>query len=574
MVKILHQLWDPELELKVINGTNDIRHLDFNRFLYFGVPSAEEIYQGNVISAKREKQIIELKYRVEESLLSGSISSSTLVNYYVEIRKYLRFCDEKNMYFFTKNAIDEYCNYQYQRVLRNEIKRTAYSTQCSKLNKGLSIIDIPQSWFHDIAVVSRDCVEPYESYSQHDLKKMLPLLRALFKQTSTQFLQSPKLHCETYKTKPTMIFHWQGKDYPLCGAVNKMMSAATFLLAYYTYTNSTQLYLLKRPTRARFSVKDVWYSMSVFKRRSFKVIHVEMGDHSLDIPKYSICFFDKLLEVSECIDPSENTFLLHAIRNGVFKPMSGRILTDFNNIFFRDYFPLKDSQGRELRPQISRFRETGSQLTEYYQGEVATGVVLGNTLNTRRKHYSTGNKIENQKMTQETAMIREDQAKNRSSAKEARQNLDIKMLTIEEYNNKLMPGLSASAHGSHCGAPFGEQSEKYSRKVAQHHLSIGEKLACADLLKCFGCENQVIVQSVDDIWCLLSFMECIEESLYLHINKQHYKKNFEDIIIFVNEKILTKIKHEVKIKAQKKLNQTGRHPLWKDVESSLYLIKG
>jgi len=61
MVKILHQLWDPELELKVINGTNDIRHLDFNRFLYFGVPSAEEIYQGNVISAKREKQIIELK---------------------------------------------------------------------------------------------------------------------------------------------------------------------------------------------------------------------------------------------------------------------------------------------------------------------------------------------------------------------------------------------------------------------------------------------------------------------------------------------------------------------------------
>lgn len=131
MVKILHQLWDPELELKVINGTNDIRHLDFNRFLYFGVPSAEEIYQGNVISAKREKQIIELKYRVEESLLSGSISSSTLVNYYVEIRKYLRFCDEKNMYFFTKNAIDEYCNYQYQRVLRNEIKRTAYSTQCS-----------------------------------------------------------------------------------------------------------------------------------------------------------------------------------------------------------------------------------------------------------------------------------------------------------------------------------------------------------------------------------------------------------------------------------------------------------
>ena len=91
-----------------------------------------------------------------------------------------------------------------------------------------------------------------------------------------------------------------------------------------------------------------------------------------------------------------------------------------------------DNRGRELRPQISRFRETGSQLIEYNQGDIVRGDLLNNTLATRKRHYSTGNKHENQKMTQETALIRAVQAKNKSSISEARKKLDIKILTLEE----------------------------------------------------------------------------------------------------------------------------------------------
>ena len=511
-----------------------------------------------------------LKNRFEEALQSGSLSGPTLVNYYVEVLRYIHYCEKNDLELFTHSSAVQYCDFLYQRVLRRETKSTAYSSQRSKLNGVFSLLDKPQKWFDDVIVTSRDDIEPFEAYSQSDLKQLLPLLRALFKQTSKQFLASPDKHRIAYKNVQTMNFRWNGKYYPLCTGINKMMSAATFLLAYYTFSNSTQLYNLHRPSRTSYSSKDTWYSMPAFKRRSFKVIHVEMGKHSIDIPKYSMEFFDKLLEVSQCIDRSENALLLGICIGHKYRPLSGRTLTDFINSFLKKYFPMFDNRGRELRPQISRFRETGSQLIEYNQGDIARGDLLNNTLATRKRHYSTGNKHENQKMTQETALIRAVQAKNKSSISEARKKLDIKILTLEEYTKRLVPGLSRSAHGSHCKEPFGLKSEKFNRKAKKHKLSTGKRVACADLLKCFGCEHQVIVQSVDDIWCLLSFKESIEESLYLHLDIYHYKKNYEKTVIYIEEKILPKISKKIIQEAELKLLDIGRHPLWKAIDTVLF----
>ncbi len=563
--------WRPELQLSVLNGTNSLRNLDFNRLLYQGVPSAKEIISGNGVFAFREKIILTLKDRFEEALKSGSVSSPTLVNYYVETLRYIHYCEKNELELFTHNSAIRYCDFLYQRVLRREIKSSAYSSQRSKLVGVFSLLDKPQKWFDDVIVTSRDDIEPFEAYSQSDLKQLLPLLRALFKQTSKQFLASPDKHRIAYKNVQTMNFRWNGIDYPLCTGINKMMSAATFLLAYYTFSNSTQLYNLNRPNRSSYSSKDTWHSMPAFKRRSFKVIHVEMGEHSIDIPKYSMEFFDKLLEVSKCIDESENALLLGICIGHKYRPLSGRTLTDFINSFLKNHFPMFDNQGRELRPQISRFRETGSQLIEYNQGDIARGDLLNNTLATRKRHYSTGNKHENQKMTQETALIRAVQAKHKSSISEARSILDIKILTLEEYTKRMAPGLSKSAHGSHCKEPFGLKSEKFNRKASQHKLSVGHRLACADLLECFGCEHQVIVQSVDDIWCLLSFKECIEESLYLHLNSNHYKKNFEKTALYIDTKIIPNISKKTVQEAERKLNDIGRHPLWQAAESVLVM---
>lgn len=566
--------WKQELYVKLLNGTNDVRNLDFNRFLYLGTPSLSAITEGNAITAQRDIQIYEFFSRCKEALTSGTASPPTIVNYYVAVRRYLSFCDANETPAFTKTSIKIYCDMLYQRVLRNEIKSTTYASHTSKLTRALSLIDLPPSCFYGIAAVSSNGRESFEAYSQSDLKKMLPLLRNFFKQTSKQFLESPEKHQVCNKNTASMIFEWQGKNYPICSAINKMISSATFLLAYYTYTNSSQLYQLVRPSRASFSTKDLWYTMPAFKRRAFKVIQVEMGEHSLHIPKYSMEFFDRLLDVSRCMDNRDGALLLNSFRGNSYMPVGGRMLTSFVNIFFRQTFQLYDNRGRELRPQISRFRETGSQLTEYYQGDIAAGILLNNTKKTRQIHYSTGNKFENHSMIQETILIRSEQAKSRSSVTEARKVLHLPVLTLEEYNNRVKPVLSSSAHGSHCDDPFGEKSEKFNRKALRHQLSDGKKLACADLLHCFGCEHQVIIQSVEDIWCLLSFRECITESLYLHLNIQHYKKNFEDVVKYIDTTILPALHREVRVKAERQLSDKGRHPLWQEAESIIFLVEG
>lgn len=226
-----------------------------------------------------------------------------------------------------------------------------------------------------------------------------------------------------------------------------------------------------------------------------------------------------------------------------------------------------------MRPVISRFRETGSQLTAYHQGEIVNSIMLDNTPNTRKRHYSAGNKQANKGMIQDTMSIRQEQIQSGVSTKQARENLDIDVLVIEEENKINFPDLSRTPNGGRCSDPFGEKSKKYTKKAQTQGLaSAGERLACADLLECFGCSDQVIVQSVSDIWCLLSFKACIEDSLYLHLDANHYRQNFEDVVQFIEQKILPSINSRILKQAETKLDDYGPHPAWDDSESVLELI--
>lgn len=345
------------------------------------------------------------------------------------------------------------------------------------------------------------------------------------------------------------------------------------LLSYYTYSNTGIILNLKRPHNASTSLGEEWYTMPAFKRRAFKIIHVEIGEHEyLDIPKYCINFFDKLLEVS-CLLNSKDDLLFHRVAYKNVKPMIDRTLNDFCRTWLDKQFKLTDQTGRRLRPVISRFRETGAQLTTYYQGELANNIMLGNTPQTRKRNYSEGNKHQNNGMMQDAAAIRQEQAEKKKGAKAAQKSLNIDVLTIEEEYKINIPELSRTPNGSSCATPFGEKSERYNRRAKKHNLlKEGERLACADLLECFGCTGQVIVQSVSDIWCLISFRDCIEESLYLHLDAHHYRHNFEDVVTFIDNNILPNIKKNILKKAELKLNDEGRHPIWDDSESILSLI--
>ncbi|MDM5078369.1 hypothetical protein OB931_18620 [Aeromonas media] len=565
--------WKPELCIQL----DKLYHInaDFNRLLMRGCPSTKKLQEGKKYEkADREELILLLKSRFDEALEEG-VSHSTLYSLFIATSAYLKFCDNKNIQAFIKYSLDEYMSHLNNQVMIGSIKNTTYTTSRSQMVILFTrYLALPYSYFDDITVRNYSDAEPFEAYTRSDLNKLLPFLRSLFKQTYSQFIENPEKHISASHNVPTMMFKWQNQQYPLCAGISKMMCAATYLLAYYTYANTSNLFKLKQPTSASTRISEVWYTMPTFKRRAFKTIHIEIGGHELEIPKYSLNFFDNLLHASKRIlDEDENASLLQTALSNKVRPLKPADLQAFLKLWLEKHFSFTDQTGHRLRPVISRFRETGAQLTAYHQGELVNNIMLNNTPNTRKKHYSSGNKITNNGMMQDTLSIREEQIKNKVSTKEAQAILGIKVLVIEAEYKTNFPQLSQTPNGGSCKTPFGEKSEKYTRKARKQGLvKEGERLACADLLSCFGCPEQVIVQSVSDIWCLLSFKACIEESLYLHLDAAHYRKNFEKVIQFIEEKIFPFINKLILKQAQIKLDDEGYHPAWDDSASLLNLI--
>ena len=563
--------WNPNLYIQL--HTSDNNRADFNRLLVKGFPPTEQLQHCDKFeNANRQELILKIKSHFVELMEEGA-SHQSLYCLFLACSKYLRWCDNEDKTAFTQASLEGYMQSVYLRVMRGEIKRGTYkSTHCSLLVLFRDYLDLPYSYFANVAVIDNSDQESFEAYTRSDLNQLLPFLRSFFKQTYQQFIQNPDKHINAHKNKHTMTFHWKGRDYNLGSGVTKMMCAATFLLSYYTYANSNDLFQLKQPTNASTTLGEKWYTMPAFKRRAFKTIQVEIGNHDLDIPKYAMSFFDNLLHASRIISTDKNAHLLQTVINKKVKVIHGRLLQSFLGKWVETLFVFKDQSGRRLRPVISRFRETGAQLTTYHQGDIVNNIMLNNTTNTRKKSYSQGNRISNNGMIQDAMSIREEQIKSGTNTIQAQTNLGIKVLVIEEENRINLPDLSRTANGTSCAEPFGEKSKKYMRKAVKHQLARqGEHLACADLLNCFGCQHQVIVQSATDIWCLLSFKACIEESLYLHLDALHYRKNFESIVTFIETKILPNLNTRLLKQAEAKLDDV-LHPLWSDTSSVLELI--
>ncbi|KKO44799.1 hypothetical protein WG68_13215 [Arsukibacterium ikkense] len=565
--------WEPNLCIQLV-AENQSRLLDFNRFLIKHFHKTEMLQQGGQFQdAERKELILRLKSRFDENIEEG-VSNRTLISIFVVCSQYLRWCDTHDKAAFVQASLEGFMFYQQTRVLQGLIKRSTYKQRRSLMFViFLDFLDFPSTYFNNVPVMGSSDSEPFEAYTRSDLNQLLPFLRSLFKQTYAQFIQAPEIHMGANKKTATMTFNWKGQTYLLYAGISKMMSAATYLLSYYTYANTSDLFNLKQPSNASMAVGETWYTMPAFKRRAFKTIQVEMGEHELDIPKYAMHFFDNLLNASRLISSAENTNLLQTVIKNASTQMSQPTLQTFLKQFIDKHFSFTDQRGRRLRPMASRFRETGAQITAYHQGEMLNDIMLSNTPTTRQRHYSEGNRTANNGMMQDAMSIREEEIKSGINTKEAQANLGIKVLVIEEEYKINLPELSRTPNGTSCTTPFGEKSEKYTKRaIRQGLLPEGKRLACADLLACFGCPSQVIVQSLADIWCLLSFKACLEESLYLHLDASHYRRNFEAIVVFIEGKILPSIQSQLLKQAEAKLADEGHHPYWQEADAVLGLI--
>lgn len=552
------------LTLTISGGDHRVTVIDFDCYNFWGFPAKKFRSSSQRVLRPVSAESIFVAFRDSE------YADATKFFHFVNLRRYVVYCDKMALSVFSHRSALAFGGHLVQLNKAGQLRNSTCTMILSAVKQCFILLDKPGHWFNAIPTLGKSQATPHSAYSDNDLNKLLPLLRALFKQLSSQFLKYPDRHLFATNFTPTMTFSWKGSNIKIYGAVSKMMAAATYLMSYYTWANTTSLLAIQRPDETTQSTKEKWYQMPVFKRRSFRIITLRFGDHGeLNIPKYSLDFFNLLLKVSGLIsyhwehDAPPN--LLITFRNSQAVNMRAGELSNFNK-FINKNFHLKDDKGDRLTPVISRFRTTGSQIMQLHHTPAMSAELLGNSIQTVRRYYSEGSEFDNQSMLQDAVTVMEDKARYRENVAQAKhrrkETLKVEILTYENLLKMHAPPMK-QAHGSYCQNPFGEQAEKFISRARRHGLISTEKFACSDLMKCFSCPHQIIVAEASDIWCLMSFKECVEESIYRHVDHRHFYQNYASVLSAI-EKILNRIDQKILREATCRLQDEGLHPLWQE----------
>lgn len=147
------------------------------------------------------------------------------------------------------------------------------------------------------------------------------------------------------------------------------------------------------------------------------------------------------------------------------------------------------------------------------------------------------------------------------------------VLSEYEYKERLRPA-ALTPIGIRC------ESDKSMKRLIKRQLkSINidlpeEEQKCTNFFDCFGCENHILVASVDDIWMMLSFYEVLLSLCSAHSLNSVPKKKFTDLVIQI-ESALARLKEKDRksfYDAKEKL-KNAQHPLYETVRSLEDLVE-
>jgi len=549
------------LRLILKMGISKYAHFDFERFRYFGVPKLQDISKAEF--ADRD-DLAGKWFRTFSD--NNEYSDQTKSAYIQDFAKYVKFCDLNNVVPESAIAIEIWERHLIKQVQAHSMAVNSARKLISATKRILELFDCPVfDWFSKYPIF-RSEPTPNNSYSDTELAKLVRCLRILHHQLGRQIRENPLLHLNAASNTCTAHYYDPSRRLDICGTVTKYFCASFFLMAYYTWANTTCLLNMKKPKRREGSA-GIWYEQSVLKNRANKFVTIAIGEnHATQIPKHALRFMEDLLEISSLIKPDDE-HLLFQCRLGLISTLEMSHLSAFNNWLYKS-FGLNDDFGKQLRPEAKRFRATGSSKYIALTNNVTeASLILGNTPSTIHRHYTRGNESENNMQLQAAAHTLERSVRcgEIQDAKEQTRNiLKVEVLPYESFIQKysatnLKP--ERSPIGTGCTDPFGDKADKYRRKInfSPKELDVSN-LACADILNCFFCTNQVVIEEVDDIWCLLSFKCSLEESRANHLNRSQFKNNFEEILHRVNQ-VIFRIDPKIRRLAERKLKEK-RHPLW------------
>lgn len=559
-MKSLKTIEDERLTLPVQLHKDRCHKLFFRRLLYRNVPDIHTVRRGNQQLANRADLVDKW---LKAFRFANDYSDVTKHSYFRVLSQYVRNADQTNCHPESAEAVASWEKYLVLQVRLNKLGTNAARGKISTVKILLKLFGCPvENWFSKFKLF-RSEVNPTNAYSDRERDILLELLLDLFNKLSKKILQAPHIHLNAHRASPTIEYEFQGKKVGICAAISKCFYAAYFILAYYTWANDTTLRNLSLPQIQR-SKDGNWYLAHIEKRRAKKFIDVQIGENdSLTIPNHGLRFFENLVNFSKTISPGNEYLLKHCI-NGKFQSMTPYHITSFVN-WLVENFELKDDRGAPLRARSQRFRATGSAAHLMKTDNLLeTAILLGNSPDVVITNYSTGNPQENDRQIQATVHTLEavvncsdlDEAKH-----QARIEMDIDVLPyeafIEQYAD-LSP--QTTALGTGCKSPFDKNGRKFRKKAERLKISDPSHLACADILNCFYCDNQVLIEEVDDVWCLMSFKESLIDSQHEHLSLSQFSRNFNDLLSRVDEAIF-RVSPKIRRMAQKKLSH-GRHPGW------------
>ncbi len=555
--------------LPVISGGVN-HYLDFNRFLFMGVPRTTEIKENGPGLIKRKGDLAQRLFKVFTE--NADWAQATKYSVFGSIVSHVITCDKLEIDPLSQEAVERTIEYLDQRHRQGTLKDSSCGHKLKHIRVTFQALDLPvYLWFPAQSVFGRTQAETTEAYSDTEMKKLLKILHKMFNQLYTQFIANPLNYInapKAHKTKKyNMVFEWEHKRIPIMSPLSKLACSAYYLLSYYTWGNSSVLSEIKRPQLDGLDFKEQWASKSAHKRRANKIVTIGIGENDhINIPNYAKSLINKIIKISALIDPSPDALLILNARGGKADPITYNT-TSYFNIWLTKKFGLLNDLNAPLVPQAKRFRATGTYRFLIHTGDdLKTAAIAGNTPQVIKRHYSSGNRHENNLQLQASSNTLENIARQRNGIDRAKdktkEQMRFTILPYEDFIKSKSPP-SRNSNGSFCKSPFGDKALEEAKKANQRGLlRKGESLlACANLLRCFRCAHQALVENVAEIWCILSFKECIEESAYLHLDRNHYENNFRQALTDIETRLSLLNRQTVKA-AEEKLAQMGRHPLW------------
>lgn len=212
--------------------------------------------------------------------------------------------------------------------------------------------------------------------------------------------------------------------------------------------------------------------------------------------------------------------------------------------------------------QSSRFRETAAKLArrKANRTELQVSQILNNQYQTVIKHYTEGNHYDNQLILAQGLSVIEavsqghiiKQAKEMVAIKSSMSVIKFDELT---FNNATLNGIGVAC-----------TDNKSTRKDDPNNSP------CFDYESCIKCKYAKLVDDIEPLYRLLSFLESMEESWLYY--PERFTQNIGKSIELYRKVIAKSIPQSTFEAAQLKLDSLGRHMLWDNLELASMGYKG